>query len=110
MKNFRTQAGVYECGDMLVALNRPAAEDLPETIEAEAVITLLEAATVRIVEDLEEVGEDSLHSEIWRVLICLALLFMIVEAGLLLSARRTVGRRSITEAGQRGISRTEPAS
>lgn len=107
-KNFRLQAGVYGHEDKLVALNRPDAEDLPETIDAETAVALLEDANVRIVEKLEGVGEDSLHSEIWRALICLALVSMIAEAGLLLSERSAGGGRAKAAFDQQPENRMEP--
>jgi len=80
----RSRAGVYRSGDITVALNRPAAEDLPETLDPSAAGALFGDVPVQVVTDLSQSEGETFESEIWHVLICGSLLFGLVEAGLLL--------------------------
>ena len=83
-KNYRTQAGVYGCGSRLVALNRPQAEDLPDTMAKERLPKLFGSVPVTITESLAAESGTDLQSELWPLFVLLALLFLIAEAALLL--------------------------
>ena len=86
-KDPRWQSGIYRSGTRLVALNRPAAEDLPEVLATEEAAELFGALPVQIAARLERSRKSSLQSEIWRQFIYLALLCMVGESMLLLGER-----------------------
>lgn len=92
-KDCRRHAGVYKCGTRLVALNRPAAEDDPETVDGGAVPGLLGDINVRVVEDIAEAGAGKSEGELWRLFVFCALGFMALESALLLAERTRKGQR-----------------
>jgi len=92
-------AGVYQVGARIVAVNRPPAEDVPDTIEEPAVRAAFGSIPLRLFE--ERAGSQSkLQSEVWRWFIFGALVFLTVEAFLVLPGReraRGENRGSRTE-------------
>ena len=79
-------AGVYQVGGRLVALNRPAAEDVREAVDETTVRGLFGSVPVRFFEEQAE-ASGNLSSEIWRVFVVAVLLFLIGEALLTLPGR-----------------------
>lgn len=72
------QAGVYQVGNRVVPVNRPPAEDAPETLAEPAVRALFGAVPVRsLAETAHHTGR--LQSEIWRAVLVAALLFLVGE-------------------------------
>ena len=70
----------------LVALNRPDAEDFPETLNEGAIESLLEGVEFRLIKD--EVGSgSSLAAEIWRAFLVAMALALLAEAILSLPPR-----------------------
>ena len=96
------RAGVFRKADRLVALNRPAAEDDPETIGDDTIEQLFQGLQYRHVK--EEIGSTrSLAGEIWRAFVLFMAVAMLVEAWLCLpkeSGRKKQGPGRQTAAGQ----------
>jgi hypothetical protein len=85
-KDIRTEAGVYRCGERLLAVNRPGAEDVPDIIEADQARKLFGDLPVQTLEERRpDAGQ--LQGEIWRVFVFAMLLFLIAEGLLILPAR-----------------------
>jgi hypothetical protein len=79
-------AGVYRNGPRVVALNRPAAEDDPEVVEEGRVRSLFAPLRVDVVSDLaSSASAPAVQSELWPVLLILAMLFLLVEGALLVT-------------------------
>ncbi len=77
------QAGVFRSGDALIALNRPAAEDLAPVLDAAEIETLFAGLDFQQLED--QVGSDTaLSSELWRAFLLLMALALAAEACLCL--------------------------
>jgi hypothetical protein len=86
-KDIRSQAGVYRCGNRLLAVNRPASEDDPEIIDSDEARKLFGDLPVQTLEERRlETGQ--LQGEIWRVFVFAMLLFLVAEAILILPPRR----------------------
>ena len=80
-------AGAYQRGESLVAINRPLAEDLPATLSTSQVERLMGGIDFRHVE--EQVGSGGqLASEIWRVFLLGMAGALIAEAWLCLPEKR----------------------
>ncbi|MEA3213737.1 MAG: hypothetical protein QOE70_6794 [Chthoniobacter sp.] len=77
-KEVRWEAGIYRNGAALIAVNRPASEDVLETIEPTAVKALFGSVPVQLIaERSSEAGP--LQGEIWRALLITMLLALLVE-------------------------------
>lgn len=85
-KDIRFDAGVYESGERLVAVNRPAAEDEPAILDTTQVHRLFGNLSFQMLEDRRG-SNDALQGEIWRVLLFGMLLFLLVEGILVMPAR-----------------------
>jgi hypothetical protein len=85
-KDIRSQAGVYRSGDRLVAVNRPAAEDETETLDAARVRQLFNELPFQMLEERRS-RNDALQGEIWRMLLFGMMAFLLVEGLLLLPPR-----------------------
>lgn len=83
------QAGVYRLGERLLALNRPAAEDLPDSLSRENLDTILRGTGYKLSEQTARNSDDSLATEIWRAFLAAMLFFLIAEALLCLPPRQT---------------------
>jgi len=99
-RDFRFRAGVYQYGSRRIAVNRPASEDIPDTIDQEKVRQLFGDLRLQILEELSGKNSDKLQSEIWQIFIYLMLIFMVAEAMLLLFDR--VGGSQKTELKEQG--------
>ncbi|MEI6085120.1 MAG: BatA domain-containing protein [Verrucomicrobiota bacterium] len=85
------EAGIYQRGAELVALNRPASEDVSEFVEPDLVKALFGSVQVRVFEEKDQTGK--LAGEIWRVFVWLMLFALIGEA-VLTMATKEAPRRS----------------
>jgi hypothetical protein len=85
-KDIRWQAGVYRAGDRLMAVNRPGAEDDPETIESEQARKLFGDLPVQTWQEHQS-GAGQLQGEIWRLFVFAMLLLLIAEGILILPAQ-----------------------
>lgn len=92
-KDPRWNAGVYQCGSRLVALNRPLAEDMYEVLSGNDVEQLLPGLDVQVLDRLVGSSGEALRSEIWKLFLYCCLAFMLIETGLLVSqgTRRQTG-------------------
>jgi hypothetical protein len=86
-KDIRTQAGVYRSGERLLAVNRPASEDEPESLEIAEAQRLFGALPVQMLTE-RRVQTDALQGEIWRLFLFAMLVFLLAEAALILPGRR----------------------
>jgi hypothetical protein len=96
-KDYRWQAGVYQCGTRRVALNRPDSEDLPEVVEKDRLRQLFGDTRIRFVEETLARDTGQIQSEVWYWLVCLALAAMAGESFLLTGGaawRRSGGDRT----------------
>ena len=76
-------AGAYQIDEQLIALNRPAAEDLAATLDVGQIERLIGGLDYRRVED--QIGNDTgLAREIWRAFLFVMAAALIVEAWLCL--------------------------
>jgi hypothetical protein len=86
-KDIRTEAGVYRSGDRLLAVNRPAAEDVLDVLDSDDARKLFGNLSVQTLEERHlDVGQ--LQGEIWRVFVFAMLLFLIAEGILILPAKQ----------------------
>lgn len=88
-KDFRWQAGVYQCGSKRVALNRPDSEDLPEVVEKDRIRQLFGEVRIHFVEGGLSREAKQVKSEVWYWLVCLALVAMAAESVLQLAPSRS---------------------
>ena len=80
------RAGVVTSGDRITALNRPAGEDLPQTISTVALNELFAGLDFRVLTDSIEAGR-SLTNEIWRTFLIAMALALLGEALLCMPPR-----------------------
>ena len=81
--DYASQPGVYASGDRLLAVNRPAAEDLATVLTAPRVAALFKGLDFTRVDDSAD-NASSLIQEIWRLFLIAMMVAMVVEAGLCL--------------------------
>ena len=81
--DYASQPGVYASGDRLLAVNRPAAEDLAPVLTAPRVAALFKGLDFTRVDDSAD-NASSLIQEIWRLFLIAMMVAMVVEAGLCL--------------------------
>lgn len=79
-------AGVYRSGERLIAVNRPAAENDPVSADPEELRQLFAGVKFQLFQE-ERTRTDMLQGEFWRVFLFAMLLFLLVEAILILPAR-----------------------
>lgn len=84
------EAGVWRLGERLIALNRPAAEDLPVTLPREALGRLLADTNFSFFEDQAAAADAALIREAWRAFLLGMLFFLFAEA-LLCLPKKTAG-------------------
>ena len=81
--DYASQPGVYASDDRLIAVNRPAAEDLAPVLTAPRVAGLFKGLDFTRVDDSAD-NAASLIQEIWRLFLLAMMAAMVVEAGLCL--------------------------
>jgi hypothetical protein len=86
-KDYRWQAGVYQSGAQLVALNVPSSENDQDFLGGDETRKLMPDVKVRVLEEFSSKNKEPTQSELWPLFICLSLLSMMIESGLLLSDR-----------------------
>jgi len=82
-----TDAGVYQVGTRVTAVNRPVAEDEPDVIDEAAVRTAFGPVSFRMFTDKGGGANAALQSEIWRWFMVAMLLLLTGEAVLALPKR-----------------------
>jgi hypothetical protein len=90
VKDIRLHAGVYRSGNRLVAVNRPAAENEVEILEAAKVRGLFPGVKLQMFGEQKQ-GESRLQAELWRMFLFTMLLFMVAEAFLILPPKPEAG-------------------
>jgi hypothetical protein len=83
----RVQAGVYQSGNRLLAVNRPALEDAPERVDPTKATGLFGDLSAQIFQDAAT-RNDSLQGEIWRLFLFGMLIFLLVEGWLILPQKK----------------------
>ncbi|MBA4387792.1 MAG: hypothetical protein C0404_07415 [Verrucomicrobia bacterium] len=78
------EAGVYQCGDRLVALNRPAVEDSSERAEDEKIRGLFGHIKVDLEGSRNGSADGHTEREIWDVVLVLGMLFLVAESLIML--------------------------
>jgi hypothetical protein len=97
-KDIRYQAGVYQSGDLLMAVNRPAIEDDPEIVDTGEIKKLFGDVPLQMLQDRrEETGQ--LQGEIWRLFLFLMLLLLLGEGLLILPGRQLGESKAIHKTG-----------
>jgi hypothetical protein len=86
-KDIRFQAGVYQSGDLLMAVNRPAAEDDPEMADSGEIRKLFGDLPLQMLQD-RRVDTGQLQGEIWRLFLFFMLLLLLGEGLLILPGKR----------------------
>ena len=86
-KDPRTQAGVYRHEGRLMALNRAPAEDLEDTLELADVSALLHGIPMRVWDEPDAHGPESLQTEVCRLFLLGVLAALLVESLLVLPRR-----------------------
>ncbi len=86
-KDIRFDAGVYRNGARLIAVNRPAGEDIDEVIEASAAKQLFEPLSVQLLEEKRS-APGALQGEIWRGLLVAMLIVLLAESVLTLPLQK----------------------
>jgi hypothetical protein len=86
-RDYRWQAGVYRLGAQRVALNRPERENDLERVPLERLRTLFADVDIQLFEETVETARKESTSELWPLMVLLALLCMMVESSLLISDR-----------------------
>ena len=80
-------AGILASEDRLVALNRPAGEDVPETLSTQTVNETFAGLDFRVLADTLE-DSRSLTNEVWRTFLMMMAIALLGEALLCMPARR----------------------
>ena len=78
-KDWRWHAGIYQSGAKKVALNRPEIEDEPDIVPEERIKELLKGPKLTILSGALDLKADRLQSEIWSIMIVIAMLAMCAE-------------------------------
>jgi hypothetical protein len=86
-KDIRFQAGVYESGDRLMAVNRPAEEDDPEIMDSGDIKKLFGDLPLQMLLE-RKADPGQMQGEIWRLFLFLMLLLLLAEGLLILPAKR----------------------
>ncbi len=81
--DYALHRGVYQSGERLIAVNRPAAEDAAPTLKDDRVAGLFKGLDFSRVDD-QAGNVGSLIQEIWRIFLATMMVAMLVEAGLCL--------------------------
>ena len=81
-RDWRWHAGIYQSGQRKLALNPPVAEIDPDVINTEKIKELLPGLKLDVLAGAVDVKADHLQSEIWPLLVVLAMLAMCIEMAL----------------------------
>lgn len=84
------EAGVYDSGEQLLALNRPAEEDVPDILAREELDSLFEGMDYSMFEQTGQEERAGISRDVWRAFLIAALLFLIAEALLCLPKKSPV--------------------
>jgi len=76
----RYDAGVYDSGEQMLALNRPEIEDVPGILTREELDALLDGLNYSMFEQSGQEEQSSISRDVWRAFLIAAFLFLIAEA------------------------------
>ena len=85
--NYRWNAGIYVLGSQHVALNRPAIEDDPAKTPVDRARALFGPVDVQVFEETVESAKKDTTTELWPLMLLLAMLCMMMESSLLIADR-----------------------
>lgn len=83
------EAGVYDGGEQVLAINRPELEDVPDIITREELEGLLEGLNYSMFDQTGQEDDSGLSRDVWRAFLIAAMLFLIAEALLCLPKKNT---------------------
>ena len=84
------EAGVYDTGDQLLAINRPEAEDVPGILTREELEGLLDGLNYTMFDQTGQEDDAGLSRDVWRAFLIAAMLILILEALLCLPKKSPV--------------------
>ena len=84
------EAGVYDTGDQLLAINRPDIEDIPGILTRDELDGLLDGISFSMFDQTGQVDDSGLSRDVWRAFLIAAMLFLIAEALLCLPKKSPV--------------------
>jgi hypothetical protein len=108
-RDWRWHAGVYRNGAQLIALNRPASEDAPETVDRARLPELLHGVKLTVMAGALDLKADQLQSEIWPAMLGLTMLFMCAEMALATSKALLPAKPAPRSGAPRPPAPTRPA-
>lgn len=86
-ENAAYEAGVYQMGERILAVNRDPLENQPEIIRPEQLDDVLEGTAYTLLDQAGQTTDPSLARDLWRAFLVAMLLFLIGEALLCLPNR-----------------------
>lgn len=78
--NAAYEAGIFDAGDRVLAINRPATEDVPDILTREQLDVLLEGVNYSMFDQTGQQDDSGLSRDVWRIFLIAAMLFLILEA------------------------------
>lgn len=88
--NAEFEAGIFQLGDRLLALNRPLDEDSPEILSREKLDAALDGTGYTLLDQTANSNDPSLTRDVWRAFLVAVLLFFLSEALLCLPNKTSV--------------------
>jgi len=85
--NLLHEAGIFEQEGRLLAVNRPASEDIPDILTQDELFAALEGTQYTYFDQSAQADDPSISNDVWRAFMVAALLFLLTEAALCLPKR-----------------------
>ena len=82
--NLLNEAGIFEQEGRLLAVNRPAEEDVPDILTQDELFATLEGTQYTYFDQSAQADDTSISNDVWRAFMVAALLFLLAEAALCL--------------------------
>ncbi len=102
-RDWRWNSGIYQSGEKRVALNHPEIEDAPDAVPTDRIKELLRGAKLTVLSDALDLKADRLQSEIWPIMIFVAMLAMCAEMLLATSKGLLPVKPALKAAGARVV-------
>jgi hypothetical protein len=99
-RNPKLHAGIYRVGNRFVAVNRPAAENDLQPASADAIRGLFASVPFQMHQE-SAARNDRLQGEVWRMFVTLMLIFLLVEAVLILPSKTSHASKSTVQSSVR---------
>ena len=100
----RTHSGVYRCGNRIIALNRPPTEDAHEAVHPGEILGLLPSSQTHVYEGAIESKSADEASEVWPLLMGLAIALLFSES-ILSTSKLNLTTQKPMEEGTTRVSR-----